>query len=60
MNELTKIVNMDELSEQNAQVLWKAISVGLSEKFKTVTIIKTEISNSYSVQKCWTELDIKV
>ena len=36
MNELTKIVNMDELSEQNAQVLWKAISVGLwSEKFKT-------------------------
>ena len=36
MNELTKIINMDELSEQNAQVLWKAISVGLwSEKFKT-------------------------
>jgi len=36
MNELTKIINMDELSEHNAQVLWKAISVGLwSEKFKT-------------------------
>ena len=53
---------MDELSEQNAQVLWKAISVGLwSENSKHDYNNKTEISNSYSVQSsCWTELDIKV
>ena len=34
-NELQKIINMNELREQDAQVLWKVASVGLwSEKFK--------------------------
>ena len=35
INELSRILNMEKLDEQNAQFLWKALSVGLwSQKFK--------------------------